>query len=170
MAKIKITSDSANKMIRDLERQAGILSAKEAKGTTFISTMEDKENDRPNFSLVENLYSMNRVQNKIAVLRNAIHSFNIDYVLENGMTIDMALLTLKYLQEIKLKFGSYMEMVDGKRRGNSSITSKAEYTFLNFDMKYVEETYGNVCERIVQLQSLINKANVVVEFEVDIPE
>ena len=170
MAKIKITSDAANKMIRDLSKEYEILLAKERNGATFISTIDEKENDRPKFSLVENRDNMRKVNDKIIALRTAIHQFNVDYILENGISIDVALLNLKSLQELKAQFGAYLEMVDQKRRHNSSTNSKAEYTFLNFDMKYVQKIYDSVCKDIVTLQTLINKANIVAEFEVELPD
>lgn len=170
MAKIKITSDSANKMIRELNQQLRILDVKSKKCSTFISTIKYKEVDRPKFSLEEATEEMYRLEQKIITLRSAIHSFNVDYVLENGMTVDAALLNLNYLQKVKDNFASLMETVDGKRKVTSSVSHKAEYYFINFDMKYVEEMYNKTCDTIVNLQSLINKANVIVEFEVDMPD
>lgn len=163
---MKMTSDSANKMIRNLEREISILESKESECVTFVSTVEDVENDRPHFDLKKNVETINELRNKIVTLRNAIHQFNVDYVLECGLTIDVALMKMNYLNSVKAKFERYISKTDRKRRNSSSTNTKPEYIFLNYDMVYVKEMYEKVSQTIISLQTEINKANVTIEFDV----
>lgn len=163
---MKMTSDSANKMIRNLEREISILESKELECVTFVSTTEDVDNDRPPFDLKKNVERIIEIYDKIVALRTAIHQFNVDYVLESGVTIDVALMRLNYLNGVKAKFERYMSKTDRKRRNSSSTNTKPEYIFINYDMEYVKEMYEKVSKTIISLQTEINKANVTIEFDV----
>lgn len=85
---IKVTSDAANKLIKKLEQEKGILTDKISKMSTFIVAITEnydqiKAEQEAEFNLNETISQIDEIDKKIITIRHAKSVFNNSVVMKN---------------------------------------------------------------------------------------
>ena len=168
---MKYTSASANKLIRILEDRKSYLLGQESNDSTYILAEDEKE-EIPAYDFSDTNRQVDELDEKIRTLRHALNVFNTTTILPIGISIDQALVEMAQLNQ-KLPRLDMMRKAKNKRRlsgMNAGRRDVAEYEYLNYDPKIVEEIYDRDLRRVQSIQLSLDKVNQNVEFEVDIEE
>jgi hypothetical protein len=168
---MKYTSASANKLIRILEDRKSYLLGQESNDSTYILAEDEKE-EIPAYDFSDTNRQVDELDEKIRTLRHALNVFNTTTILPIGISIDQALVEMAQLNQ-KLPRLDMMRKAKNKRRlsgMNAGRRDVAEYEYLNYDPKIVEEIYDRDLRRVQSIQLSLDKVNQTVEFEVDIEE
>ena len=168
---MKYTSASANKLIRILEDRKSYLLGQESNDSTYILAEDEKE-EIPAYDFSDTNRQVDELDEKIRTLRHALNVFNTTTILPIGISIDQALVEMAQLNQ-KLPRLDMMRKAKNKRRlsgMNAGRRDVAEYEYLNYDPKIVEEIYDRDLRRVQSIQLALDKVNQTVEFEVDIEE
>lgn len=168
---MKYTSASANKLIRILEDRKSYLLGQESNDSTYILAEDEKE-EIPAYDFSDTNRQVDELDEKIRTLRHALNVFNTTTILPIGISIDQALVEMAQLNQ-KLPRLDMMRKAKNKRRlsgMNAGRRDVAEYEYLNYDPKIVEEIYDRDLRRVQSIQLALDRVNQTVEFEVDIEE
>lgn len=168
---MRLTSASANKMIKTLEDKKSYLLQRETNDSTYILA-EDEKQDIPAYDFEEYNCQIDALDEKIRTLKHALNVFNTTTILPLGISIDQALVEMAQLNK-KLPRLDLMRKAKNKTRlsgYNAGRRDVAEYQYLNYDPEKVEEVYERDMKRIQDIQLALDKANQTLEFEVDIKE
>ena len=153
---IKVTSDAANKLIKKLEQEKGILTDKISKMSTFI------------VAITENISQIDEIDKKIITIRHAKSVFNNSVVMKNGFTVGDNIIRLAILEREK---SIYSRLATRQKKiRNTSINKDIEYTYLNYDLEDAKKKYDSVYTEISEIQEELNIVNSSAEykFEIDI--
>lgn len=169
---MKLTSAMASKMIKALneENQTLIHKRRHESTTSYVQDEIPLESDYDFNSLHEQIVANNK---KIAKIRHAVNLFNTTTVLEgfedydgSGLTIDKALIIMPMLSSAKDAYSKMKDANDISRRVDYK--GNVEFTKLNYLTSDVATAYQKVTELLTAIQLSLDKANLTVEFEVDI--
>lgn len=170
---IKVTSDAANKLIKKLEQEKGILTDKISKMSTFIVAITEnydqiKAEQEAEFNLNETISQIDEIDKKIITIRHAKSLFNNSVVMKNGLTVGDNIIRLAILEKEK---GIYSGLATRqKKKRNTSLNKDIEYTYLNYDLEDAKKKYDSVYAEISEIQEELNIVNSSAEykFEIDI--
>lgn len=170
---IKVTSDAANKLIKKLEQEKGILTDKISKMSTFVVAVTEnydqiKAEQEAEFNLNETISQIDEIDKKIITIRHAKSVFNNSVVMKNGLTVGDNIIRLAILEREK---GIYSGLATRqKKKRNTSLNKDIEYTYLNYDLEDAKKKYDSVYTEISEIQEELNIVNSSVEykFEIDI--
>lgn len=170
---IKVTSDAANKLIKKLEQEKGILTDKISKMSTFIVAITEnydqiKAEQEAEFNLNETISQIDEIDKKIITIRHAKSVFNNSVVMKNGLTVGDNIIRLAILEREK---GIYSGLATRqKKKRNTSLNKDIEYTYLNYDLEDAKKKYDSVYAEISEIQEELNIVNSSAEykFEIDI--
>lgn len=170
---IKVTSDAANKLIKKLEQEKGILTDKISKMSTFVVAVTEnydqiKAEQEAEFNLNEVIAQIDEIDRKIITIRHAKSLFNNSVVMKNGLTVGDNIIRLAILEREK---GIYSGLATRQKKiRNTSINKDIEYTYLNYDLEDAKKKYDSVYTEISEIQEELNIVNSSVEykFEIDI--
>lgn len=173
MEMIKVTSDAANKLIKKLEQEKGILTDKISKMSTFIVAITEnydqiKAEQEAEFNLNETISQIDEIDKKIITIRHAKSVFNNSVVMKNGLTVGDNIIRLAILEREK---GIYSGLATRqKKKRNTSLNKDIEYTYLNYDLEDAKKKYDSVYTEISEIQEELNIVNSSAEykFEIDI--
>ena len=173
MEMIKVTSDAANKLIKKLEQEKGILTDKISKMSTFIVAITEnydqiKAEQEAEFNLNETISQIDEIDKKIITIRHAKYVFNNSVVMKNGLTVGDNIIRLAILEREK---GIYSGLATRqKKKRNTSLNKDIEYTYLNYDLEDAKKKYDSVYTEISEIQEELNIVNSSAEykFEIDI--
>ena len=164
------TSASASKQIRVYEEEKMHLLQEEKQVCTF-ELSSDEEFEAPEYDYEGVRARVAELDDKVRVLRCALHAFNVATVLpESNISIDEALVLLAQLSNERFRLSSLRSTLP-KQRVSARYqqgTKVVEYCYANFDVKKAEADYQAVSERIRNLQMEIDYANQTVQFDVDL--
>lgn len=170
---IKVTSDAANKLIKKLEQEKGILTDKISKMSTFVVAVTEnydqiKAEQEAEFNLNEVIAQIDEIDRKIITIRHAKSVFNNSVVMKNGLTVGDNIIRLAILEREK---GIYSGLATRqKKTRNTSMNKDIEYTYLNYDLEDAKKKYDSVYTEISEIQEELNIVNSSAEykFEIDI--
>lgn len=170
---IKVTSDAANKLIKKLEQEKGILTDKISKMSTFVVAVTEnydqiKAEQEAEFNLNETISQIDEIDKKIITIRHAKSLFNNSVVMKNGLTVGDNIIRLAILEREK---GIYSGLATRqKKKRNTSLNKDIEYTYLNYDLEDAKKKYDSVYTEISEIQEELNIVNSSAEykFEIDI--
>ena len=165
---MKLTSAGANKMIKawneDLE---GLLKKEEAESRTTYGINEEPLPANYDFARMQQ--QMDALNQKIAVLRHAMNVFNTTTVLEGfGFTIDEALVRMAMLTKKKQRLAQMKQVPSLVRTSPGYGSNTPEMTCRNYDAEQVEQEYRRVSDQLTALQLTLDRANLLLEFEVEL--
>ena len=170
---IKVTSDAANKLIKKLEQEKGILTDKISKMSTFIVAITEnydqiKAEQEAEFNLNETISQIDEIDKKIITIRHAKSVFNNSVVMKNGFTVGDNIIRLAILEREKSIYSRLATRQEKIR--NTSINKDIEYTYLNYDLEDAKKKYDSVYTEISEIQEELNIVNSSAEykFEIDI--
>lgn len=170
---IKVTSDAANKLIKKLEQEKGILIDKISKMSTFVVAVTEnydqiKAEQEAEFNLNETISQIDEIDKKIITIRHAKSVFNNSVVMKNGLTVGDNIIRLAILERKK---SIYSRLATRQKKiRNTSINKDIEYTYLNYDLEDAKKKYDSVYTEISEIQEELNIVNSSAEykFEIDI--
>lgn len=170
---IKVTSDAANKLIKKLEQEKGILTDKISKMSTFVVAVTEnydqiKAEQEAEFNLNETISQIDEIDKKIITIRHAKSVFNNSVVMKNGLSIGDNIIRLAILEREKSIYGRLATRQ--KKTRNTSLNKDIEYTYLNYDLEDAKKKYDSVYTEISEIQEELNIVNSSAEykFEIDI--
>lgn len=170
---IKVTSDAANKLIKKLEQEKGILTDKISKMSTFIVAITEnydqiKAEHEAEFNLNETISQIDEIDKKIITIRHAKSVFNNSVVMKNGLTVGDNIIRLAILEREKSIYSRLATRQ--KKTRNTSMNKDIEYTYLNYDLEDAKKKYDSVYTEISEIQEELNIVNSSAEykFEIDI--
>lgn len=170
---IKVTSDAANKLIKKLEQEKGILTDKISKMSTFVVAVTEnydqiKAEQEAEFNLNETILQIDEIDKKIITIRHAKSVFNNSVVMKNGFTVGDNIIRLAILEREK---NIYSRLATRQKKTRNTSTNKdIEYTYLNYDLEDAKKKYDSVYTEISEIQEDLNIVNSSSEykFEIDI--
>ena len=170
---IKVTSDVANKLIKKLEQEKGILTDKISKMSTFVVAVTEnydqiKAEQEAEFKLNETISQIDEIDKKIITIRHAKSVFNNSVVMKNGLTVGDNIVRLAILEREK---GIYSGLATRKKKKrNTSLNKDIEYVYLNYELEDAKKKYDSVYTEISEIQEELNIVNSSAEykFEIDI--
>lgn len=164
---MKVTSASANKLIKALEDEKMYLKNIEEQSCTYI--VSDSELDeKPDYDYVETQRQIVEIDNKVLKLKHAINVFNTTTKLPGlDMTIDMALIKMAQLNQMKAKLDGLRKKLP-KQRVPSFGKDSVDYVHINYDLSLVKEDYKKVSDEIMAIQLALDTCNQTIEFEVEL--
>ena len=170
---IKVTSDAANKLIKKLEQEKGILTDKISKMSTFVVAVTEnydqiKAEQEAEFNLNDAISQIDEIDKKIIAIRHAKSVFNNSVVMKNGLTIGDNIIRLAILEREKNIYSRLATRQ--KKTRNTSMNKDIEYTYLNYDLEDAKKKYDCVYTDISEIQEELTIVNSSSEykFEIDI--
>lgn len=168
---IKVTSDVANKLIKKLEQEKGILTDKISKMSTFVVAVTEnydqiKAEQEAEFKLNETISQIDEIDKKIITIRHAKSVFNNSVVMKNGLTVGDNIVRLAILEREK---GIYSGLATRqKKKRNTSLNKDIEYVYLNYDLEDAKKKYDSVYTEISEIQEELNIVNSSAEYKFEI--
>lgn len=159
---IKVTSDVANKLIKKLEQEKGILTDKISKMSTFVVAVTEnydqiKAEQEAEFKLNETISQIDEIDKKIITIRHAKSVFNNSVVMKNGLTVGDNIVRLAILEREK---GIYSGLATRqKKKRNTSLNKDIEYVYLNYELEDAKKKYDSVYTEISEIQEELNIVN-----------
>lgn len=164
---MKTTSAYANKLIKGYLEELSALDnlERETCTTTYGVNETPIESDYDFLAMQVKIDSLN---DKIAKFRHAVNVFNTTTMLDDlGYTIDEALVRMAMLSEKKQRL-SRMKAIRELSRRSGGYHNDAELTKRNFDAADAEAEYQKTADELTKLQLALDKANMSIEFEVEL--
>ena len=168
---IKVTSDVANKLIKKLEQEKGILTDKISKMSIFVVAVTEnyeqiKAEQEAEFNLNETIAQIDEIDKKIITIRHAKSLFNNSVVMKNGLTVGDNIVRLAILEREK---GIYSGLATRqKKKRSTSLNKDIEYVYLNYDLEDAKKKYDSVYTEISEIQEELNIVNSSAEYKFDI--
>lgn len=162
---MKLNSDTANKLIKNLQSEIETLLQAESRDCTYSHSPSESP-IIPKYSFADTQAKLEELRGKVAALRHAVNRFNIETKV-NGfdMTVDEALGYMSRLNEEKRRLYRLTQIPEVTRtRGFGG--KEPDLVHRNFDAGEVQAAYKETCENLMRIQQAINVANLTVEFEV----
>ena len=163
---IRVTSDAANKLIKKLEQEKGILTDKISKMSTFVVAVTENYDQIKAEQEAE--FNLNEIDKKIITIRHAKSLFNTSVVMKNGLTVGDNIVRLAILEREKNIYSRLA--TKQKKTRNTSMNKDIEYTYLNYNLEDAKKKYDSVYTEISEIQEELNIVNSSAEykFEIDI--
>lgn len=168
---IKVTSDAANKLIKKLEQEKGILTDKISKMSTFVVAVTEnydqiKAEQEAEFNLNDAISQIDEIDKKIITIRHAKSVFNNSVVMKNGLTVGDNIIRLAILEREK---NIYSRLATRQKKTRNTSTNKdIEYTYLNYDLEDAKKKYDSVYTEISEIQEELNIVNSSSEYKFEI--
>ena len=166
---MKVTSAYANKIIKKLQDDKEFCLQQEADLSSYVAAIGEKP-VIPEFDFIENARKIISIDHDIMVIKHAINVSNSTNTIRVGdinMTIDTALITMAQLNRRKNDLDKLRQRQPKTRNKSYSTSNTIEYTYLNYDVKKVQEMYDEISREIVCIQMELDKYNQTVFFHIN---
>lgn len=169
---MKMTSAYANKILKKLQDEKGVLLDRERTLSTYTVASDETHPIVPDFNFPANLKAIADIDNEIVIIKHAINRTNTENTIEvdgEQMTIDAALIKLAQLSARKnvldtLRKHQPVARVD---RGYAA-RNVTEYMYANYVINDAKAEYDRVSNLIASIQLALDNYNQTVMFDVDI--
>ncbi len=169
---MKMTSASAQKIIRKLKDEKDFLESMEEKSYLF-SCIEGEEKLIPEYDYKETSEKIKEIDEQVIKIKHAVNVVNSTREIKvNGKkyTVDAILVRMAQLNS-RLYMLDIMRSKQPKTRlgtryynGNNQ---QPEYQYINYDLAEVKKDYETINNEIATMQLELDKFNQTYEFEVD---
>lgn len=169
---MKMTSASAQKIIRKLKDEKAFLESMEEKSYLF-SCIEGEEKLIPEYDYKETSEKIKEIDEQVIKIKHAVNVVNSTREIKvNGKkyTVDAILVRMAQLNS-RLYMLDIMRSKQPKTRlgtryynGNNQ---QPEYQYINYDLAEVKKDYETINNEIATMQLELDKFNQTYEFEVD---
>lgn len=165
---MRINSDSANKLVKQITSARSALVAQERQVTTY-SFLQGEEPFKPDYDFAGTQAKLDKMNEAIVILKHAINQFNISAKLPGmDITVDMALVKLPILTaKAEAEKLERMAAVLEKTRSTNMAAKAAEYTCRNYDGSEAAAACKAARAELVSIQQALNTVNMTEFFEVD---
>lgn len=168
---MKVTSASANKMIRKLNEDKEFWLNKERNSSVYTVATEE-EPVIPDYSYPEVSAKIVEIDEKILSIRHALNVNNASNQIQVGertMTVDMILIRMAQLNNRKYVLDTMRKREPKTRLEAHQYSQKKtaiEYEYINYDLDEVKADYEKTDAEIEALQLALDKYNQTVEIEI----
>ncbi len=169
----KMTSASANKLLRRLNDDKEFYLSREREGQMYVAAV-DEEPVIPEYDYSDVSARVAEIDEKIVKIKHAINLINVTSTVKVGdvdMTIDSLLVRMAQLNKRKCTLDS-MRKRQAKTRVSSGFfgTRKTapEFQYINYDLDAVNKDYERIDAEITAMQIALDKFNQTFEFEVEV--
>lgn len=164
---MRMNSDTANKIIKNLQSEAEMLLQAERRDCTYSHTPSESP-IIPVYDFGATQAKLGELRGKIAALRHAVNRFNVETKVDGfDLTVDEALGYMSRLNEEKRRLQNLTSIPEVTRtRGLGS--KEPDLVHRNFNADEVQAAYKETCNQLMLIQQAINVANLTKEFEVNI--
>ncbi len=172
-----MTSAEANKQLKILNENRRTLLKQIDRDSTFVAAIEENKDDaRPDFNFGESFFALAVTEKKIALLKEAIFSFNRTHTIrfsifgsenERDYTVSEALTLLPMLNE-RVNLLKRLAETPEKERIRNMGSKYIEYRYANYSREEAAKKYLELNDELVRLQVELDKVNQGDTFEVDI--
>ena len=168
---MKVTSASANKMIRKLNEDKDFWLNKERNSCVYTVATEE-EPVIPDYSYPEVSQKIAEIDEKILSIRHALNVNNASNQIQVGertMTVDMILIRMAQLNNRKYLLDTMRKREPKTRLEAHQYSQKKtaiEYEYINYDLDEVKADYEKTDAEIEALQLALDKYNQTVEIEI----
>ena len=168
---MKVTSASANKMIRKLNEDKEFWLNKERNSSVYTVATEE-EPVIPDYSYPEVSGKIAEIDEKILSIRHALNVNNASNQIQVGertMTVDMILIRMAQLNNRKYVLDTMRKREPKTRLEAHQYSQKKtaiEYEYINYDLDEVKADYEKTDAEIEALQLALDKYNQTVEIEI----
>lgn len=162
---MRVNSDTAHKLLKQINTEIGIETALEGNGMTYAHS-SDEEPIIPEYNFNETHHRLTELHKRARHIKHAIGLFNQTTLIEihgETMTIDEALSQMQWLNSRK-RILEEMRNIPKTQRQNHF--GKTDIVHRNFDMKDVQKTHEEISTLLIETQQAINIANLTTMFEI----
>ncbi len=172
MAKVKMTSAYANKMLKQLAEDKGFWVSKENNSCTYTVAVGE-EPVIPEYDYMQVAENIAEIDRKMCNIKHAINLTNVTNCVEvagKQLTIDSILVKMAQLNQRKNMLDYMRKQLPKTRKEASSYGSHtvAEYQYINYDLELVKQEYEAISTEIMEMQLALDKYNQTFEFEVEL--
>ncbi len=163
---MRLNSDTANKLVKQLTKARGALLHQESQVDTY-SYLQGEDPFKPDYDFATTQAKLGQIGEAIVALKHAINVFNTTTQLPGlGITVDMALVELPILSANVNKLEAMYRILE-KTRSTNVAAKTAEYTCRNYSAEEAAAACAASRERLVAIQQGLNTVNMTETFEVD---
>ena len=168
---MKVTSASANKMIRKLNEDKEFWLNKERNSCVYTVATEE-EAVIPDYSYTEVCAKIAEIDERILSIRHALNVSNASNQVRVGdriMTVDMILIRMAQLNNRKNILDTMRKREPKRRleaRQYSQKKTVIEYEYINYDLDEAKADYEKTDAEIEALQLALDKYNQTIEIEI----
>ena len=160
----KYTSDSANKIIKNLQAEVDRILDIEKRYRTYSHGPDETPIVPTEYDFGETRNEVAKLRAEIGKLRHAVNVFNATAILpDDTITIDEALFRMHHLNEDKKRLQEMLAIPEVERE--RLYGREADIVHRNFDPRKAKAAYTDVCSELMGIQQKINMANMTMEFE-----
>lgn len=162
-----VNSDTANKLAKNLSMEINRINQHENDSLTY-GHAPDETPIVPEYNFLETHKLLEKKNQELAHIRHAIANFNQNTTINVAgkiWTIDEALAQMRYLQNRKTKLNDMLTIQEKSRTAGFG-NRQPEIIHRNFDRTEVQTAYDNITKQLMELQSAVNTANLIQNFEI----
>lgn len=164
---MKMNSDTASKLIKNLQSEIDMLLQAEKRDCTYSHTPSEAP-VIPEYSFADTQKRLEELRGNMAALRHAINRFNIETRIPGfDITVDEALGRMSRLNEDKRRL-SRLASIPDVTRSREYGSKEPDLVHRNFNSDEVQAAYKETCDQLMRIQQAINVANLTIEFDVDV--
>lgn len=169
---MKYTSAEASKLLRQLNEDYISLCSHEAMSCEFLASLgEDVESVRPEYDFTATQTEMEKLKNKIRVVKHAINVFNCTHTVPGfDMTVDAMLVLIPQLTKDKSRLASMKDVLPKVREsvaGYGKATAVIDYKYANYNINDATAEYNRVSELLSKAQTALDVLNSTETMEID---
>lgn len=162
-----ITPDGAQKLIHSLEEERKQLVDKMKGLVTFVVAVSEgnPEELRPEFHFAGTVDEIKGIDEKMRKIKHARNIFNTTtYLPDEDITLDEALILMSMLNN---NYKYYIELGNKQPKTRTpTYRNEIEYTYTNYDIKEAKQLGRDMYERMLEIQSKLNRVNSTYYFEI----
>lgn len=164
---MKMNSDTASKLIKNLQSEIDMLLQSEKRDCTYSHTPSEAP-VIPEYNFADTQKRLEELRGNMAALRHAINRFNIETRIPGfDITVDEALGRMSRLNEDKRRL-SRLASIPDVARSREYGSKEPDLVHRNFNSDEVQAAYKETCDQLMRIQQAINVANLTIEFDVDV--
>lgn len=166
---MKITSDGADKLIKQLEKdRQTLLNEIRDRSTYIVAVSEDVEALRPDFNFNDVVEKIEKIENRILEIKHARNEFNNSTVLSTlGLTIDKALVRMSMINKQVGIFDSLSNRMPRQReRDVYGRSNQIEYSYINYEIADAKSKLDSLTNELTEIKKELNLANSTLTFEI----
>ena len=164
---MKLNSDTASKLIKNLQSEIDMLLQAEKRDCTYSHSPSETP-VIPEYSFAATQAKLEDLRGKIAALRHAVNRFNVETRIQGfDITVDEALGRMSRLNDEKRRLARLAAIPEAARSREYG-SKEPDLIHRNFNSDEVQAAYKETCDQLMRIQQAINVANLTVEFDVAI--
>ena len=164
---MKMNSDTASKLIKNLQSEIDMLLRAEKRDCTYSHSPSETP-IVPEYSFSDTQKRLEELRGNRAAQRHAVSRFNIETKVPGfDITVDEALGHMSRLNEDKRRLSS-LASIPEITRSREYGSKEPDLVHRNFSNEEVQAAYKETCDQLMRIQQAINVANLTIEFDVDV--